>query len=458
MRALAAALALAAVLPALALAQAPAEPPAPGSAAGESPPAAGAPAAGRRIVRLEEAVATARARQPTNRQARAGTQAAEARADLARSPLLPQLNASASYSRATGNVTPRAGSTVVPAPASWSSASYWSYGATLSQTVFDWSRFEQWGAAKASADAQREAERATGLDVVLNVRAAFFTARAGRDLVGVARETLQNQEAHLAQVQGFVEVGTRPEIDLAQARSDRANAQVQLIQAENTYENDKAQLNLAMGVEGPTDYDVADDTFPPVAGEEDPLEALVAEAVKARPDIAALGADRRAQEATVSASRGGYLPALGVSTGIDDVGVKLGSTVWNWNATATLTWNLFSGLGTTAEVRQARASLEQLDAQLDSLRQNVRAQVDQARLAVRAARAGIVAAEEALVNARERLRLAEGRYQAGAGSIIELGDAQVALTNAAAQRVQAQYVLSSARAQLVHALGRDDRA
>jgi outer membrane protein len=59
------------------------------------------------------------------------------------------------------------------------------------------------------------------------------------------------------------------------------------------------------------------------------------------------------------------------------------------------------------------------------------------------------------VNARERLRLAEGRYQAGAGSLLELSDAQVALTAAAAQQVRAEYELAAARAALLRALGRE---
>ena len=88
------------------------------------------------------------------------------------------------------------------------------------------------------------------------------------------------------------------------------------------------------------------------------------------------------------------------------------------------------------------------------MRQQVRLGVEQARLAVRAAKAALGAANEAEANAREQLRLAEGRYQAGVGSIIELGDAQVAATTAAAQKVQADYNVSTARAQLLNALGR----
>jgi outer membrane protein len=93
-------------------------------------------------------------------------------------------------------------------------------------------------------------------------------------------------------------------------------------------------------------------------------------------------------------------------------------------------------------------------AQLDLVRQQLRVDVDTARLAVRAAKVATGAAQEALVNARERLRLAEQRYLVGVGSAIELGDAQVALTQAAAQAVQADDRLAVARAQLMRALGR----
>jgi outer membrane protein len=78
----------------------------------------------------------------------------------------------------------------------------------------------------------------------------------------------------------------------------------------------------------------------------------------------------------------------------------------------------------------------------------------QARLAVRSAKAARVAADEVATNAQKQLELAEGRYAEGVGNAIELGDAQVAMSSAAAQVVQADYRLSTARAQLLHALGR----
>jgi len=82
--------------------------------------------------------------------------------------------------------------------------------------------------------------------------------------------------------------------------------------------------------------------------------------------------------------------------------------------------------------------------------------VEQAEATLLGNKESLVAAQDAVDNAKEQLRLAEGRYQAGVGTIIELSDAQVQLTNAAAQLVQAQFNLATARAKLLAALGRQD--
>jgi len=419
--------------------------------AASAPAQAPAPAAAGAALTLDEAVRTALERQPQLRQARAGTEAASARADQQRSPLLPQLFGSGAYRLETDNSPIRSPGSHSATDASGS----WTFQATLSQLVWDFGQTSgRWRAALGSAQALGQSEQATRQQLLFTVRSAFFAAKAARDLVGVARETLANQEARLAQTQGFVEVGTRPPIDLAQARTARANAQVQLISAENGYALARAQLNQAMGVEGSTDFELAAQALPPVEGEERGTDELLAEAVGLRPDVAAAASQVRAQQAGLAAVRGAYLPALGVSTGLTDAGRELSRTYWNWNAQATLSWNLFQGGLTRAQEQEARANLDSLSAQADALRLQVRLEVEQARLAVRAAKATLSATGEALESAREQLRLAEGRYQTGSGGALELSDAQVTATSAGAQRVRAEYDLATARAQLLRAIGR----
>ena len=419
-----------------------------------------------RVLTLDDAVKTATAKQPQVRQARAGTEAAQARADEARSGLLPQLTATGSYQRTTSNPSlspglPAEFFTPCDAPGSkhgcTDTFNFWSFNVTATQLLWDFGQTpDRWRAAKFAAEGTADTEQFTLTQVLLNVRTAYFNARAQKALVQVAHETLTNQDRHLQQIKGFVQVGTRPEIDLAQAKTDYANAQVQVINAENGYESAKAALNQAMGIEGPTDYDVADEQLGAIEGEDQPISPLVDEAVKARPDLVSLEKQIRAQELTLSSVKGAYGPQLSATTQFRDQSQDLDrlDVGWNWFAGLSLSWPIFSGLQTTSQVHENEALLIQLEAQRDLARQQVRLEVDQARLAVRAAKAAVVAAAEALANAQIRLRLAEGRYKTGVGNVIELGDAQVALTQAAAQKVQADYNVSTARAQLLKALGR----
>ena len=286
------------------------------------------------------------------------------------------------------------------------------------------------------------------------MNSAFFDARAQKSLRAVAQDTLANQRKHLEQTQGFVEAGTHPQIDLAQARSDTANAEVNQINAANAFESSKAALNQAMGIEGPTDYDIAGDALPALPGEDQPLDALLAEAQKARPELASVADQIRADTLLVHSIEGAYWPALGASAGFTQGGTTLSNLGWNFQAGLNLSWGIFQGGLTNAQVHEAEANLGALQAQLDLVRQQIRVELDQARLSVHAGKASLSATQDGLVAAKQRLELAEGRYETGVGNAIELGDAQIAVTNAAAQVVQADFRLSTARAQLLKALGR----
>jgi outer membrane protein len=411
-----------------------------------------------RIVSLGEVERAATEQQPQMLVARAATNIAEAQAEQARSPLLPQVIGTASYTRRTGNFVPGALAGVTGASRGWSlSASFdsWSFGLTGTQLIYDFGQgYERYRAAASTAAAQRLAERTTRLQILSAVRRTYFNARAMKELVEVARQTWDSQNRHLEQVQGFVQVGTQPPIALAQQRASVANAQVQLINAQTDYETAKAQLNQAAGMAQGTEYDVADDDMARVEDEDQPLETLVAKALAARPEIATLAKEREAQLDTLSSAKATYGPTLSAAAGASEQGTSLDGLVPNWNAGVILGWPIFQGGLTRGLVHQAEAGLASIDAQRSLEELQVRLDVDSARLTVRAARARIAAAEDAVTSAREQLRLAEQRYATGVGSIIELTDAQVVYTSAAAQVVEARYGLAASRAQLLAALGR----
>jgi outer membrane protein len=414
--------------------------------------------------------------QPQVRVSRASTDAAVGRIEEARSGYLPQVTGTAIYERSTPNVQTRPGVTsggpttgtitvggmtgtfAIPSTAPGvtydPNSNYWSFALTGTQLIYDFGQTsEKWRSAERAVDSLRATERTTANQVILNVRTAYFSARADKALVKVASDTLQNQEKHMAQVMGFVGAGTNPEIDLATARTSVANARVQLIQAQNNYDVARAQLNQAMGVNASTEYDVADEGLHPVDGEDQTVETLFQRAMLHRPELVSLQRQREALDLTVKSIKGAYGPALSAIGSVTAAGTSLSGLGPDYYVGGQLVWPLLQGGLTNGQVKEAEANVRGQDAQIDVEKLQVHVDVEQAALAVRAAKASIDAAQEAVVNARLQLKLAEGRYSQGVGSIIELSDAQVALTTAAAQQVQADYNLATARAQLLNALG-----
>jgi outer membrane protein len=415
---------------------------------------------------LADAERAATTEQPQVILARTQTAAADARAREARSYLLPQLTGTAEYLRETGNYQPRPGGIVTTSGTATSGSSpsnvsltqsydFWTFGLTANQLIYDFG--QTWGkykAAQATTEAQKAAEQALKLQILFNVRKAYYNACAQKGLVEVAKETLQDQQRHLVQIEGFVRAGTNPEIDLAQGRTVVANAQVSLIQAQNNYAAAKAALNQAAGLFTGTSYDVGSEEAPAVADEDASLDTLAKRAVAARPELAEIEKQREAQKKTLDAIKGGYGPSLSATAGGSYAGVALDGLVPNWDVGLILSWPIFQGGLTRAQVDEAAANLEGVDAQKNVELLQIRLDVETARLAVVAAKSSIGAANDALVNGREQLRLAEARYSTGVGSIIELNDAQVAYASAEAQVVIARYTLATARVQLLAALGR----
>lgn len=408
---------------------------------------------------VEEALALSRQHRPALKSARAQVEAAEARARQALAPLLPSVSLNLGYSRSTGNFVARPGA--VPqdvdrlSTLSLTARDYFTGGLQVNATLWDfgqsWHRYQ---ASLSAAQAQEAQERSQQRVSDYTVRTLFFAAASQRELVEINRAALENNEARFAQVEGMVKVGTRPEIDLAQAKADRANAKLALLNAKNGYAVARARVTQAMGVDAPPTWNVVQGEPLAVNDEAQQVTALMPEALTARPEEAAIRAQLEAQERTLRGIRGAYLPSLGLQLGGTLASRQLPTIVPNLSAQLTLDWALYEGGVTVAQEREGEATLRQLRAQQEELTLLVQFELQAALLDVAAAKDAVEVAADATAAAREKLRLAEGRYRAGAGSALELSDAQVTATQAEGQEVQAKFTLASARAALVAALGR----
>ena len=168
--------------------------------------------------------------------------------------------------------------------------------------------------------------------MVLGVRTAYFTARRRcASCVEVARETLDNQERHLKQIDGHVRVGARPEIDRAQARADRATAEAAYIAARTPTRSPRRSSTSRWASRADSTTTSSRARSRPSTARTSRPTALVDEAVRARPELLALAEQLRASELTVSSAKGAYGPSLGASMSLTDAGTDINKLAWNWN-------------------------------------------------------------------------------------------------------------------------------
>jgi outer membrane protein len=184
-----------------------------------------------------------------------------------------------------------------------------------------------------------------------------------------------------------------------------------------------------------------------------------------RPDYQSLQSRVRAAEAQLKAARADYLPTLsiggsaslssGTIGGISGLDVTTQQSLPGLLVTGTLglNWPVLTGLSTVYAVRDAQAQLSLARANLQQLRLSVRSQLQQALQQVLTAWLTVEASVALANQAKKQLEMADGRYRAGVGNAIELGDAQVSAMQAQAQQVQADFALAQQRASLRFYLG-----
>jgi outer membrane protein len=324
---------------------------------------------------------------------------------------------------------------------------------TFSQVLFDFGQtLDRLRAAQAS-EQSLEAERSTQRDaVVLNVKQTYFNVLAARRLLVVADDTVRQDQKHLEQAQGRFQVGLAAKFDVTQAQVQLAAAELNQLTARNNLAIAWESLRNALGVTGALDFDIVDNFGYRAPGISE--AAALAVAYDNRPELRSLRAQELAATQQIAALQKDHLPNLTGNGAYNWTGTDY-PLQSSWNIGATVNLTIFNGGLTAAQVGEAKADLSNLKFNEDVLRQDIALEVRQASLNLQQAAASIGVAEKGLQQARENLELAEGRYNTGVGTIIELTDAQASRTTAEANHVQALYTHNTALAALEKAMAQE---
>ena len=424
--------------------------PAPGIA--EGTPVAGVP----QQITLQQAIDIATAKSPLLAVARANEALSAAQVNLARAPQLPGVAATASSNHTSGSGGGTSGIR--------GSFTQNSLTANLKQLIFDGGRVADQIRAASENQAGSVASFKRQLQTVsFNVANAYYNALAAERATLLAAEVVRQNQVQENLVLAQIRAGTAARSDLATAQLPTAQARVALVRAQGTELTALATFANTLGLDANTAVRPVDDTPARVTTtllQAAPLtyDGALQRALLLRPDYDVSQRSVNAAQDSLKAARLGQFPTItgNASSGVASTDAT-GGTFKNSNTIgAALNFPIFDQGLTRAQTQQAQAQLDIASANLDTTRLGIGLNVKSALVNLISAQAALQQAYAELNKAREVLRATQAQYKAGVTTLPLLLNAQVGLTQAQTDELNAIYALRQAEQTYLYALGEND--
>ena len=327
-------------------------------------------------------------------------------------------------------------------------------GFVVRQLIYDSGRTPNLVASsKLQAQAAAQTSQATQFDVLITVDRAYFDVLRSESVVKVAQQTVSARQLLADQVGELARNKLKSDLDASFADVNVSEAKLLLLRAQDAVQVARAELGRATGSDQPVKDQLADEPMPPSPGISP--DDLIAQALNNRPELASLKLSREAaykfataendlKKPTVSAvAVGGALPyinATGVPIGYEGIAANVSIPVFNGH--------LFA-----ARAEAARQRALEADQRLRNQQQAIARDVRVAWAAANDAYQRIDVTAQFLRQAALALDLAQGRYNLGLSSIVELTQAQLNQTQAAIENLNAKYDYQAQYAALQYTLG-----
>lgn len=384
-----------------------------------------------------------------------------AQATYLRSDQLTREARSAYFPTITGNVTgaqaelnSRIGAGVLNDPRLFNHAGA---GLTASQLISNFGRTSNLVSnAKLNAQAGRADYQATRYDVILAAGQAYYEVLLSQQLVKVAQQTVATRQTVVNQISELAKNKLRSDVDLSFAQVNLADAKLMLLRAQDRLGAAYASLAEALGTDTVVRYRLADQPIPPNPPASP--DALITQAFQNRPELASLRLQVEAAQKFVYAERDLKRPTvefLGVGGTLPYVNPGNTAAIPNTYEAAAINVQIpvFNGFQFTARRQAAEYQLQATQQRTrdlqDRIARDVRTSWERARTAFEA----IGTTQTMLDQANLALKLAQGRYDLGLASIVELTQGQLGQTQAEVENLNAKYEYQEAYAALQYTLG-----
>ncbi|MFA4915688.1 MAG: TolC family protein [Syntrophales bacterium] len=308
-------------------------------------------------------------------------------------------------------------------------------------------------------DAAKMDEKGVVLDIVRDVKTAYFSVIKAEKLLGVAQQSVKQLESHRDTAQSFFDVGMIPRNDLLHTEVELANGRQFLVKSENGLELARSKLNTVLRREIDAPVKV-EDIFAYKLFEMSPGECLKI-AMENRPEIKAYSLRVEQAEKIVKQAKSEFFPNVSMvgnySRFGDTPGVS-GSAYQdqeNWYVMAVANWTFWEWGRTKSRVTVSRSRENQITDAFANAKDQIALEVKNAYLLLHEAEKQIVVSKKAIEQAEENFRINEERYKEQVATSTDVLDAQTLLTRAKSDHTNALGDYHISHAKLERAMGVD---
>lgn len=419
-------------------------------------------------ISLPEAVAIAAAKSPVLAIARGDYRLTQLSVNLARTGLFPNLSATASVTRSfgsgrssSGSGTGGTGSGGTGSGAIGSAFTSEGINANLRQLIFDGGKvIAQIHQAESNELAGAGTYERSLETLAFNVAQAYYNALQAHAATQLAAQVVHQNQVQENLVLAQLRAGTASRVDLATAQLPTAQARVALVKAQGTELSAVATFANTLGLDADTLVQPINDTPSNPTASLLPSELLnydqaLARALAERPDYLSAQYAVQAAAYSVKAARAGFFPTLTGNGSYGTNSTTASGTDFRSSGSVgvTLSIPIFDQGVTHVQVEQAQTQLDIATSQLQDNKLGVELAVRQALIGLVSAQAALGQAQAELNKAQEILRATQAQYRAGVTTLPLLLNAQVGLTTAETDQLNAVYGLRQAEQSYLYALG-----
>ena len=297
--------------------------------------------------------------------------------------------------------------------------------------------------------------------MITQVKNAFYTTLLAKEAFNVYKEVYENALRNYEETEKKYNAQKASDLDLNRAKTTVANAVPNVYNAESSVILALWQLKALMGVDLDTEIDVAGSL-------EDYSEHMFYDIHQH--DSVSLDANTTMRQLAIQAEqlarnirlqKYAYIPTLAAqfNFSVNSMANDVKVSEFRWTPYSYvgigLSIPIITGGKRINDVRQAKNQYSQLQLQTQDTERNLRIAIRQSLNTMETNMKSYYAAQEAVGTAQKGYDIAERSYQVGRSTLIELNDAQLALTQAKLSESQAIYNFVVAKAQLEQTLGKD---